>query len=235
MRGVWRNGFFALSACLTILPSGWMSESAWSMEQADRDDGTEWVDPEELDLLRIAAVNEGELVFLHEPPLKPVHQHHSRMVITRQSLTDGWVLMEQCHESLDRVAEAQIVFNAGRTRELEVLSFHNMDKAFVESGTIQLRGVREASNVCARLETRALHSLGMQTYELQNGPFMRRFLDGYYPMKLSLQVEYPPNLELVDYAPENQPGYTVSSTPGLVGVEALFEGKLRTRFRFSGN
>jgi hypothetical protein len=223
-----------MPVCLVVLSGGWLSAHSAPTQQADQD-WPAWVDAEESQRQRIAAVNEGELVFLQEPPPRPVHHHRSRIVITRQSLADGWVLMEQCHERLDRVAEAQIVFNPGRTRKIEVLSFQHMDTAIVQSNTIQLRGIREASKVCARLETRALHPLGMQTYELRNGPFMRRFLDGYYPLQLSLQVEYPSQLELVDYAPENQPGCIVSSTPGVVDVEALFEGELRTRFRFVAN
>ena len=231
MQCVGKNYFFVLPLCLTALSGGWVSVLSASTEHLDQD-WPAWINAEESDRQRIASVNEGELVFLHEPPLSPVHHHRSRIVITRQSLADGWVLMEQCHERLDRVAEAQIVFNQGRTRALEILSFHNMDAAFVESSTIQLRGIRDASKVCARLQTRALHTLGMQIFELQNGPFMRRFLDGYYPLQLSIQVEYPDDLELVDYAPDNQPGYALNSTPGLVSVEALFEGELRTRFRF---
>jgi hypothetical protein len=171
-----------------------------STEQADQG-WPAWVDAEESERQLIAAVNEGELTFLDELPLGPVHHHRSRIVITQKSLADGWVLMEQCHESLDRVAEAQIVFNPEGARALEVLSFHNMDSAFVESNSIQLRGIGEDSKVCARLETRALHPLGMQIFELQNGPFMRRFLDGYYPLRLSIQIEYPAHLELVGYAP----------------------------------
>lgn len=231
MRFVGINRFFVLPLCLVTLSGGWVSAISASAEQADQD-WPAWVDAEESDRRRIAAVNEGELMFLHEPPPGPVHHHRSRIVITRQSLADGWVLMEQCHERLDRVAEAQIVFNPGRTRALEVLGFHNMDTAFVESNTIQLRGIREASKVCARLETKALHALGVQIFELRNGPFMRRFLDGYYPLQLSIHIEYPPELELVDYAPGNQSGCAVSSAPGHVGVEALFEGELRTWFRF---
>jgi len=220
-----------MPVCLVVLSGGWMSAHSAPTQQADQD-WPAWADAEESQRQRIAAVNEGELVFLQEPPPRPVHHHRSRIVITRQSLADGWVFMEQCHERLDRVAEAQILFNPGRTRALEVLSFQNMDTAFVESNTIQLRGIREASTVCARLETRALHALGMQIFELQNGPFMRRFLDGYYPLQLSIEIEYPAHLELVDYEPDHQPGYAVSRAPGLVGVEALFEGQLRTRFRF---
>lgn len=231
MRCVGRKRIFVLATCLVALAGGWVSALSQSTEQ----DWPAWVDAEESVRQRIAAVNEGELAFLHEPPAEPVHHHRSRIVITRQSLADGWVLMEQCHEHLDRVAEAQIVFNPGRTRALEVLSFENMDTAYAESNTVQLRGIRAASRVCARLETRALHALGTQAFELRNGPFMRRFLDGYYPLQLSLLVEYPPHLELAGYAPEAQPGYAVSAAPGLVGVEALFEGELRTRFRFVAN
>jgi hypothetical protein len=69
-------------------------------------------------------------------------------------------------------------------------------------------------------------------YELQNGPFMRRFLDGYYPMRVSLEIEYPSRLTLADYTPATQPGFSVSTTPGQVVAEAVFEGQLRTRFRF---
>jgi hypothetical protein len=234
MRTVLKNRFYMVPMFLFVLSGGWMSANSAPMQQADQD-WPAWADAEESERQRIAEVNEGELVFLHAPPPRPVHHHRSRIVITRQSLADGWVLMEQCHERLDRVAEAQIVFNPGRTRALEVLSFRNMDTAFVEANTIQLRGIREASKVCARLQTRALHSLGMQTFELQNGPFMRRFLDGYYPLQLSIEVEYPAHLELVDYEPDDQPGYAVSPVPGLVGVKALFEGQLRTRFRFVAN
>ena len=185
------------------LPGVWTSAVPGSTEQPDQD-WPAWADAEESDRQRIAAVNEGELVFLHQPPMVPVHHHRSRIVITQQSLTDGWVLMEQCHERLSRVEEAQIVFNPGRTRALEVLSFRNMDAAFVESNTIQLRGIGEASKVCARLETRALHDLGLQIFELRNGPFMRRFLDGYYPLQLSLRIEYPPSLELTDFTHSGQ-------------------------------
>ena len=226
-----KNAYLALPVCLIALTGGWTYAISDSTDLAD-DEWPAWADAHESDHQRIAVVNEGDLVFLPQQPSNPVPYHGSRLVITQQSLADGWVLMEQCHERLDRVAEAQIVFNPGRTRELEVLSFHNMDTALVESNTIQLRGIREASKICARLETRALHAIGNQRFELRNGPFMRRFLDGYYPLQLSIRVEYPSYLELVDHHPKNQPGYAMSSAPGLLAIEALFEGELRTRFGF---
>lgn len=225
------NRFFASLLGFIALTGAWNSALPGSTEPADQD-WPAWADNEETARQRIAAVNEGELVFLQEPPSTPAHHHRARIRITRESLADGWVLMEQCHERLSRVAEAQILFNPGRTRALEVLSFDNMDAAFVESHTVQLRGIRDASRVCVRLETRALHDLRMQIFELRNGPFMRRFLDGYFPLQLSLQIEHPRSLELVDSTPEDQPGCSVRLTAGLVSVEAMFEGELHTRFRF---
>jgi hypothetical protein len=198
----------------------------------DDDDWPAWVDEEEALRQRIAAVNEGELSFLDSSPGRAVHHHDSRIRITESSLRDGWVVMEQCHQHLDRVTAAQIVFNPQRSRALRVVSFRNMDAAFVEANTVQLRGIRDASEVCVRAESLALHSDGADVYELQNGPFMRRFLDGYYPLHLSMRIDYPSSLLLADHAPESQPGFSVTQVPGRLAVEALFEGRLHTRFRF---
>lgn len=181
---------------------------------------------------RIAEVNEGELAFLDTLPDKPVHYHHNRIVVTPASLDDGWVELEQCHRHLDRVDEAQIVFHPERSRRLHVLGFRNMRSAVADGNTVQLRGIGDGSEVCLRGETRALFEIGEGVYELQNGPYMRRFLDGYYPMRVSLEIEYPQRLTLADFTPERQPGFEVSSGPGRVAAVARFEGQLRTRFRF---
>ena len=86
--------------------------------------------------------------------------------------------------------------------------------------------------VCVHAESQALRQLEDGVFELQNGPFMRRFLDGYYPLRLSLRIDYPPSLALADFTPAEQGGFSVARRPGSVRVEALFEGRLRTAFRF---
>ncbi|MGD8911541.1 MAG: hypothetical protein PVJ68_02195 [Candidatus Thiodiazotropha sp.] len=48
--------------------------------------------------------------------------------------------------------------------------------------------------ICLQAETQSLHPTGQGGYQLRNGPYMRRFLDGYYPMLLTLQVDYPAEL-----------------------------------------
>lgn len=191
-----------------------------------------WAEQEEALIDRARNVNEGELSFIAQRPLEPVHHHRISIEIRQSSLGDGWVVMEQCHTGLDRIAAAQIVFNPEKTRALEVTGFRNMQDAFVETATVQLRDIGENSQVCARTESQALHQLPDGHHELRNGPFMRRFLDGYYPLQLSMQIIYPDSIVLVDSAPEVQPGFSITHTPGQIEVEAFFEGQLRTRFRF---
>ncbi|MDJ0739851.1 MAG: hypothetical protein QNJ91_09040 [Gammaproteobacteria bacterium] len=181
---------------------------------------------------QIAAVNEGALAFLDTPPKRVVHHHAGRISISPQSLDDGWVVLEQCHVNLDRVSAAQILFNPTRSRNLSVVSTRNIDDAYPEGSSIQLRGIGVDSEICLRAESRALHRVDDGVYELKNGPFMRRFLDGYYPLRLSLTIDYPDSLSLADHQPLTQPGFAVVQQPGTLNVEALFEGELRTAFRF---
>lgn len=220
-----------LGSCVTLALALYTGPGA-AVTQAD--DWPAWVDDAERLRQQIADVNEGELDFLPGPAAAGVHHHASRVVISEQSLHDGWIVLEQCHVNLDRVAAAQILFNPTRSRNLEVVSFDNVGAAFVEANTVQLRDIRPASRVCIRSESQALHNDTDDVFELQNGPFMRRFLDGYYPLQLTLDIEFPASLTLADFSPAAQPGFAVTEAAGRVHVEALFEGRLRTRFRFFG-
>ena len=77
-------------------------------------------------------VNEGELQLLERPPEAVSHQHHNRLLITPQSLNDGWVTMYQCHSDLDAVPATQIVYTEGSVRDLKVLSSQNIGSVRVE-------------------------------------------------------------------------------------------------------
>lgn len=216
-----------------LVAAGLMSTGmASDFQDSSSDDWPAWIEAEEALRARIAAVNEGDLSFLASPPAETLHHHRNRVVISERSLADGWVVLEQCHDNLDRVAEAQIVFRPERARAIRVLSSRNIGSAVAEQSSVQLRDIGPDSQVCLLAETRALHRLANGIYELQNGPFMRRFLDGYYPMRVSLEIEYPQRLLLADVSPGEQPGFSVAEAPGSVAAEALFEGRLRTRFVF---
>jgi hypothetical protein len=149
---------------------------------------------------RALEVNEGELQLLDRPPEAAAHYHHNRLRISEQSLNDGWVTMYQCHSDLDKVHASQIVYNKDRIRNIKIISSQNIGSARVEGHTVQLTDIGAESKVCISADKRVF-GFKNGKYFLRLGPFMRRFLDGYYPMHVRVEVSYPAFLELVSTSP----------------------------------
>jgi len=198
--------------------------------------GDDWPDdwPDEPDLAeQVAAVNDGELEFIPAADANGAHAHLNRIRITPESLDQGWVSLVQCHENLDAVPAAQILFRAGGIRNLGIDEARNIGRAWVEGHTVQLTDVGADARLCLRAESRALHALGDGLYRLRNGPYMRRFLDGYYPMRVALNIHYPADLlQLVGQSPASQPGFDVDRSEHGLDVDATFEGRLVACFDF---
>lgn len=179
--------------------------------------------------MQIEEVNEGALEILVVPPEKPVHFHFNQLYITRESLRDGWLALSQCHENLDPVPELQIVYNRERIRDLMITSSKNIKKSWVEGHSVQLEDVQHESKVCIKAETRALQKEGDKIY-VRNGPFMRRFLDGYYPMHVRVEVSYSEKLlELINTRPVVKHN---DSDENNAVIDLWFNGKLKTEFEF---
>ena len=182
------------------------------------------------------AVNEGELQFLMEPPAKPVHHHANRVTIREDSLDDGWVTLEQCHDNLDAVPRLEVVFRRATTRDIRVVTAKDIGHAAVEGASVQLEDVGRHARLCVSAQSRALDRGGDGVYVLRNGPFLRRFLDGYYPMRVEMEVAYPCGLlDLVASSPAVQPGFTVAQSDCGVTYDTWFEGRLRTELVFKRN
>lgn len=185
---------------------------------------------------RIAKVNDGDLVFLTKPPLKPVHHHNSRITLDSDSLDNGWVTMIQCHSNLDAVHRTQVMYHQTRARDLSILSYENIEEARVEGHTVQLTDVEHGASICIRARTRTLEFNEDGSFSLRGGPFMRRFLDGYYPMRVSMNIEVPREyLRFVDTRPQQQDGFKVRETAEGIHVDTWFEGKLFTEVRFEAD
>lgn len=182
-------------------------------------------------------VNEGQLVFLSKAPAKPVHHHHNFVVITDSTLSDGWARLIQCHQNLDRVPAAQILFSRDRTRNLEISYHHGIERAWVEGNSVQLQNVGPGAWLCIQALSQALRDNRDGTWTLRNGPFMRKFLDGYYPMHVSMDVMIESKqVHFAGILPRTQQGFQVWESPGEVSFDAWFEGRLTTELRFaSGN
>ena len=182
---------------------------------------------------RAREVNEGELQLLDKPPEAAAHHHQNRLMITERSLRDGWVTMYQCHSNLDQVSASQIVYNKERIRNIRVLFSQNMGSARVEGHTVQMKDIAAESEICISADKRAL-SNEKGKYYLKLGPFMRRFLDGYYPMHVQVEVSYPAFLQLVRTSPVDALQHTSGRTSyadfdlwvvGRLDIELVFSSK----------
>jgi hypothetical protein len=182
---------------------------------------------------RTESVNEGDLEFLPIPPATSVHHHINRILISVDSLHSGWVELLQCHRQLDPVPHLEIVYHPQRIRHIKLLRAENIGSSRVIGSKIELREVRQDASICLQAETQSLHPTGQGGYQLRNGPYMRRFLDGYYPMLLTLQVDYP--AELIRFTgmrpfPDNT-GHARQRL-GRVYWNGWFQGKLFTEIDF---
>ncbi|MEN8176330.1 MAG: hypothetical protein ABFS23_11235 [Pseudomonadota bacterium] len=180
---------------------------------------------------RARRVNEGDLRILATAPGKPAHHHVNHLTISANSLDTGWVLLQQCHYHLDAVPAAEIVYTRGRVRDIRVTAVTNIGRAEAKEDSVQLEDVQRGATLCIRAETRALSRTG-ESYVLRNGPFMRRFLDGYYPMRVTLIVDYPAGLSLVRHEPDQQPGVGALYGEHRLELDTWFEGILNTRVEF---
>lgn len=190
-------------------------------------------DEEDLFFKSVSDVSDGDLKFLVQTPGKPTHHHQNRITIDDDSLKTGWVHLEQCHANLDVVPSSQVMYREDFIRDLRVLRAERIGRAWVEGHSIQLENVGPNALLCLQADTRALSPETGNSYYLRNGPYMRRFLDGYYPMRVSLSVHLAtPRLRFSSVTPSPQPGFQVSTSPHGVDIEAQFEGRLNIETRF---
>jgi hypothetical protein len=189
---------------------------------------------EDLFFKNISEVNEGELRFLPKAPDHPVHHHQNRITLTQDSLISGWVRLEQCHQHLDPVPSSQIVYGQDRIRALRITRTENIERAWVQDHSVQMENIQPAALICIEGESQALLHDGPNAYVLRNGPYMRRFLDGYYPMRVTMTVVLGKSgLRFDAMHPAAQPGFSVHASPDEVGYDTWFEGRLITSIRFT--
>lgn len=180
------------------------------------------------------SVNEGELRFLSRPPAKRTPSVTNNIRIQASSLSNGWVDIDQCYEGLDPINAVEVVYRYNDMRDLKLLSSKNIQAATVDGQTVQLEKVGRNASLCVSLQARIFYKLKEDGFVLRQGPFERRFLDGYYPFHVLLNIVYPG--ELVSFAgsrPEPAPGFSVKQDVSTVVINAWFEGKLVTELFFT--
>ena len=182
---------------------------------------------------RALAVNEGELVFLDPPPDDRVPTSRNILTIDQASIDQGWVGLRQCHEELDAVAKLQVVYRYREMKDLAIEHADRIGKAWVEGASVQLEDISRGAALCISARVRVFYQNPDQSFSLVNGPYMRKFLDGYYPYHLSLRVRFPADrLRFVDAMPSPRPGLRLEHGDGELLLDAYFEGRLNTELRF---
>jgi len=219
-----------LLVCMTLLLMASIFATSVARSQTDKNGQEDWF-VEHPDAI-YDAINEGELTFLDKPPDTPVHHHHNTIIVLKSSVETGWVKLLQCHDNLDIFPRLQIVYNKDKIRDLRITRQKNIGEARVEGHTVQLTDVNSNARLCVEAESHALIAQQDGTFVLQNGPFMRKFLDGYFPMRVSIDIKLPANLSIVAIEPGEQKGFKVIKGKQTLHLDAWFEGRLVTRIRF---
>jgi hypothetical protein len=176
-----------------------------------------------------------ELRFLPGPPTGSVPYHTKHITLRQASLRTGWVTHEQCHYHLDQVAALEVVFKPGHVRHLAITRADHIGKAWIENASVQLQQVGDDAVLCLSSDSHALRrDDGADTYTLTTGPYMRRFLDGYFPLRVTLTVDYPAAWRLEDIQPPELRLHTTTAA-GHLQIDALFEGELSIDVHFAPN
>lgn len=208
-----------------------LSSVAHASDQATPEDLLRWFNNEGDS--RTAEVNEGELQFLSLPPGKPVLHSINDLHIDENSIENGWVKLHQCYQHLDAVPSAEVVYRYKQIRHLKLDSFKKIGTARVVGQSVQLKHVGKHAELCVRAEVRIFYQNPDGSFSLMNGPFHRKFLDGYYPYHVTLNIHYPARwLGFLGTKPVSQPGFKVTRKKNLVQIESLFEGILNTETLF---
>ncbi len=171
--------------------------------------------------------SEGEIKFLKERPDPGAYSFQSRVKITPLSLENGSVDIATCHIQLDPIRKIVIVFNPERVQAIAVKSISKVASAEIKGNQVTLTNVERGANVCIDLRSRALDKIADSTYQLNAGPLMRRYFDGYLPMSAQLRVDWPKDMFAVQSTlPEQKEGVQVLEGNDGMQLDVTFAGKM---------
>ncbi len=173
------------------------------------------------------------LKFIYPPPDKPLPASHTLLELTEVSIESGWVNVEQCHTELDPVPDAEVIYQFRQMRNLRVTEAKGIEQFWIEGQSVQLKNIGRGARLCLSLEAQILNQTDSGDYRLHYGPFQRRFLDSYFPMHVSLKVDY--SRTLLTYGaimPVVTEGFSVVQEGKRIAIDAWFRGKLTIALEF---
>ena len=206
--------------CALLLPAMLLAAEPPDDEGWPDDDGA----------ARTRQVNEGLLEFIVPDHGRAILHSDTHLWITKESKQAGWVKMQQCYRHLDAVDRTDVVYAYQEMKNLQVTRKQQIAQTRVGQHGVELEGVEKGAVLCVQAKVKVLRHLSDKTYVIENGPYHRRFLDGYYPYHVSLMVHYSNNdFRLKRVVPEEQAGFEVKETSNGLSIESWFSGVLRIR------
>lgn len=179
------------------------------------------------DLERLSNIADEDFSPIERTLDRPPFHHAKVLTVTEDSLVSGWVRNRQCHRHFSVTPSLEIVFPSGKIRNITVTDSDTVGSVEVRGHAVQLKGVNEHSALCIESENLLLQADPEGSYRITAGPFYYRFLDGYFPMEVDLEVRYPSSLlKVARVTPGDQRGVEVTRNHGVVKLRSRFEGTL---------
>lgn len=203
-------------------------EISQSLEGLTPEEKAWFLDDSNLDAMAVASEN----LIWSDKASKENYWLKNALKINTQSLKTGWLEFSQCHYQLDPVPKIEVTYNAKHTRNLTILSYQDIDQAKALNDTVVLMNVKRGAQVCIQGESQTLKPLD-NGFSLQRGPYMRKFLDGYYPMIVEESIELNLiNARLIKQDPINPRKLKKEPESNLYHFNYAFEGQLRPYYEF---
>lgn len=214
----------SIKALFAMLFPAMLAAAEPTVDESWLDDDTEW---------RTSQVNEGQLEFIAPIHDQSILHSDTHLWITNDSKQTGWVRMQQCYEHLDAVSRTDVVYAYREMKNLQVTRAEKIAQIRVRQHGVELEDVEKGAALCVRAKVKVLRRLSDKIYVLQNGPYHRKFLDGYYPYHVSLTVHYSNNeIQFRQVVPEEQHGFGVTENKDGLTIDSWFKGVLRIRLEF---
>lgn len=170
---------------------------------------------------------EGELRFLTQHPEPDSYRYESRVRVGADSFDSGIIELSTCHYQLDPIRKIVIAFNPNRLQDLSIKSTQGIGAVEIKGHHVVMADVQRGASICIDLRSKALDRIDQQTYRLQAGPLMRRYLDGYLPMQAKLTFEWPEAMAALHQTqPVPQPGVKLSQHAAGAELTMVFAGRL---------
>lgn len=222
-------------SCLLACPLTTYAEMDISQDLSDlTPEERAWLEDDSA--LDAMTVNDGQINWVSAEQTKGKYYLENKITVIPESLKTGWVKFIQCHNQLDPFYKVEVQYHSENTRNLQVQSHDLIDEVNIDNinQTAVLIEAKKGAKVCISGESKTMKATE-KGYVIQRGPYMRKFLDGYYPMYLKESLDWSATpIELEQTHIQTQPGrsFKYSQANKTLTAEYWFEGRLMPTYEF---